>query len=199
MCGRRRRQGRSKAWLGDELNMRRRDHAKARFVCLHHRSFRRCASWRQPAMKDLLDAAIKASGAYPDICFCRPCHNYQRFTRKIDDQQYTYVVAGACGYCTCTAWPNSRARRSLPHFGRRTIPMSYWKIRGRYAWVLRVEIEDDTITPAIFRRSASARIFGNAAARRRFIFNCNSMPTSSCAKPPNDPSHMILLRICQSA
>jgi len=51
------------------------------------------------------------SGAYPDIVFGAHVHNYQRFTRTIDDQEFTYIVAEQAAIGTCTAWPNSRARK----------------------------------------------------------------------------------------
>ena len=49
-------------------------------------------------MKELVDAAIQESGAHPDIVFTAHVHNYQRFTRTTNDQQITYIVAGAGGY-----------------------------------------------------------------------------------------------------
>jgi hypothetical protein len=40
--------------------------------------------------KALLDAATEESRAHPDIVFPAHVHNYQRFTRTKDDQQFTY-------------------------------------------------------------------------------------------------------------
>jgi acid phosphatase type 7 len=176
-----------KAWFVNELKHAARDRAKALFICLHHPIFSADTHHSgSPAMKDLLDAAIETSGAYPDIVFAAHVHNYQRFTRKIDDQEYTYVVAGAGGYWHLHSMPNSRARGSLRRSGRWTIPMSYWKV----TWTTRMGScgsRSRTIRspPAI----SPSRVRTNRRKRRRaspICFNCNSRPTSSCAESTRD-------------
>ncbi|WP_051335473.1 metallophosphoesterase family protein [Methylocapsa acidiphila] len=88
-----------KEWLIGELKHAARETGKALFVCLHHPVFSADSHYSgSVAMKSLLDEAVQASGAHPDIVFSAHVHNYQRFTRVIDDQQYTYIVAGAGGY-----------------------------------------------------------------------------------------------------
>ena len=48
--------------------------------------------------KELLDAAVHKVVRIRTLFFTAHVHNYQRFTRTMDDQQFTYIVAGAGGY-----------------------------------------------------------------------------------------------------
>jgi hypothetical protein len=141
-----------KAWLASELKHAARDRAKALFVCLHHPIFSADAHHGgSPAMKDLLDAAIEASGAYPDIVFAAHVHNYQRFTRKIDDQQYTYVVAGAGGYWHLHSMAKFKGAKVTPPFRQVDDPDVVLEnyVDDTHGF-MRVEIEDDTITARYF-------------------------------------------------
>jgi hypothetical protein len=45
-----------------------------------------------------LDRAFKTTSRTPDIVLSGHVHNYQRFTRRMDDKQIPYVIAGAGGY-----------------------------------------------------------------------------------------------------
>lgn len=45
-----------------------------------------------------LDNAFKQSGRTPDIILTGHVHNYQRFTRRIGNQDVPYIVTGAGGY-----------------------------------------------------------------------------------------------------
>jgi acid phosphatase type 7 len=122
-----------KAWLASELKHAARDRAKALFVCLHHPIFSADAHHGgSPAMKDLLDAAMQESGAQPDIVFAAHVHNYQRFTRKLGGQEFTYVVAGAGGYC---GGPLPSRRRSLL-FVRSTHQRGTRNTLARQTWPL---------------------------------------------------------------
>ena len=57
-----------------------------------------CVTEHRDSRDKLLDTAAQQSGAKPDIVFTAHVHNYQRFTRKIDGQDFDYVAAGAGGY-----------------------------------------------------------------------------------------------------
>jgi hypothetical protein len=141
-----------KAWLASELKHAALDRAKALFVCLHHPIFSADAHHGgSPAMKDLLDAAIAASGAYPDIVFVSHVHNYQRFTRKIDDQEYTYVVAGAGGYWHLHSMAKFKGAKVTPPFRQVDDPDVVLEnyVDDTHGF-MRVEIVDDTITARYF-------------------------------------------------
>jgi hypothetical protein len=45
-----------------------------------------------------LDEAFKDSGLWPDAVLSGHAHLYQRFTRKVDEREIPYVVAGAGGF-----------------------------------------------------------------------------------------------------
>jgi hypothetical protein len=50
-------------------------------------------------MESVLNEAISQSGArIPDAVFAGHVHNYQRFTRRIQDRDVPFIVAGAGGY-----------------------------------------------------------------------------------------------------
>jgi acid phosphatase type 7 len=141
-----------KAWLAGELKLAARDRAKALFVCLHHPIFSADAYHSgSPAMKELLDTAVQESGAYPDIVFGAHVHNYQRFTRKIDDQEFTYVVAGAGGYWHLHSMAKFKGAKVTPPFRQEN---DHDVILENYVddthGFMRVEIEDDTITARYF-------------------------------------------------
>jgi hypothetical protein len=123
------------AWLVSELKHAARDHGKALFVCLHHPVFSADAHYSgSPAMKELLDAAVMESGAYPDIVFGAHVHNYQCFTRTIDDQEFTYIVAGAGGYWHLHSMAKFKGAKVTPPFRQVDDPMSYWRI----TWTIRM-------------------------------------------------------------
>jgi acid phosphatase type 7 len=141
-----------KAWLVSELKHAARDHAKALFVCLHHPVFSADAHHSgSPAMKDLLDAAIQESGAHPDIVFAAHVHDYQRFTRKIDDQEYPYVVAGAGGYWHLHKMAKFKGAKVTPPFRQADDPSVILEnyVDDTHGF-MRVEIEDDLITARYF-------------------------------------------------
>ena len=128
-------QDNQKSWLVSELKHAARDHGKALFVCLHHPVFSADAHYSgSPAMKELLDAAVMESGAYPDIVFGAHVHNYQCFTRTIDDQEFTYIVAGAGGYWHLHSMAKFKGAKVTPPFRQVDDPMSYWRI----TWTIRM-------------------------------------------------------------
>jgi hypothetical protein len=141
-----------KAWLVNELKHAARDHAKALFVCLHHPIFSADAHHGgSPVMKDLLDAAMQESGAQPDIVFAAHVHNYQRFTRKIGGQEFTYVVAGAGGYWHLHSMAKFKGAKVTPPFRQADVPDVVLEnyVDDTHGF-MRVEIEDDTITARYF-------------------------------------------------
>jgi hypothetical protein len=141
-----------KAWLVSELKHAARDRAKALFVCLHHPIFSADTYHSgSPAMKDLLDAAVQESGAYPDIVFGAQVHNYQRFTRNIDGQEFTYVVVGAGGYWHLHSMAKFKRAKVTPPFRQKDDPNVVLEnyVDDTHGF-MRVEIEDDTITARYF-------------------------------------------------
>lgn len=86
-----------KDWLKAELETA--PTGKPLFVALHHPIFsvddHHSGSGN---MKEALDEAIQKAGRQPDIVFAGHVHNYQRFTRFVDEREIPYIVAGAGGY-----------------------------------------------------------------------------------------------------
>jgi hypothetical protein len=137
-----------KKWLIGELKHAAHDKDKALFVCLHHPVFSADSHYSgSPAMKKLLDEAVKESGAHPDIVFSAHVHNYQRFTRKIDGEDFTYVVAGAGGYWHLHSMAKFMGAKVTVPFrqkdDRDVILENY--VDDTHGF-MRVEIEKDTIT-----------------------------------------------------
>ena len=50
-----------------------------------------------------IDAACKAAGVWPHAVFSGHAHNYQRFTRTINNLQMPFLVAGSGGHNPLTA------------------------------------------------------------------------------------------------
>jgi hypothetical protein len=82
----------------------RRDERKALVVAMHHppltaKIFDDNDPGHSPSdhMRDDLEAAFKATGVWPDAVLSAHVHNYQRFTRRVDNQKVTYVIAGGGG------------------------------------------------------------------------------------------------------
>lgn len=137
-----------RAWLVAELKNAARDASKALFLCLHHPVFSADTFHSgSPVMKELMDAAIKESGAHPDIVFTAHVHNYQRFTRTRDGQQFTYLVAGAGGYWHLHTVAKFMGAKVTPPFRQQDDPEV---VLENYAddthGFMRVEIEGDLIT-----------------------------------------------------
>lgn len=87
-------------WFIEELitaNKERKD--KALIVTLHHPPYSMDAHHgASERMEQFLDAAFKESNVLPDIVFSAHVHNYQRFTKKINEKEIPYIVAGSGGY-----------------------------------------------------------------------------------------------------
>jgi Calcineurin-like phosphoesterase len=84
-------------WLTAELQAAPTD--KKLLVTVHHP----CYSLDKvhggcPDILTALDSAIVASNRRPDAILSGHVHNYQRFSRAIDDTRMPYIVAGAGGY-----------------------------------------------------------------------------------------------------
>lgn len=137
-----------KEWLIGELKHAARDEGKALFVCLHHPIFSADSHYSgSPAMKTLLDDAMRASGAQPDIVFCAHVHNYQRFTRKIDGQDFTYIVAGAGGYWHLHSMAKFMGAKVTPPFRQVNDPDVVLEnyVDDTHGF-MRIEIENELIT-----------------------------------------------------
>ncbi len=85
------------AWLEGELATAPFD--KALIVSVHHPIYSADDHHSgSPYIAEILDRAIQKSGRKPDIVLTAHVHNYQRFTRVLDDYEIPYIVAGSGGY-----------------------------------------------------------------------------------------------------
>jgi hypothetical protein len=85
------------AWLQSELSSAPKD--KALIVSMHHPIYSLDIYHSGSLyMQTILDQAIQASGRTPDAVFAGHVHNYQRFTRSLNQREVPYIVAGAGGY-----------------------------------------------------------------------------------------------------
>jgi hypothetical protein len=88
-------------WFKKELkNAKSEQKTKAIIVALHYPVFSVDSDHGSSGeMKKVLDDAFTATGVYPDLILTGHVHNYQRFTRKMDNgNEIPYIVAGAGGY-----------------------------------------------------------------------------------------------------
>lgn len=84
-------------WFHDEMRNAPKD--KALIVTVHHPAY--SADMYHSGSKvieETLDNAFSESGRFADVILTGHVHNYQRFTRTIDDKHVPYLVAGAGGY-----------------------------------------------------------------------------------------------------
>lgn len=85
------------AWLISEL--KKAPKSKPLFVTMHHPVYSADDHHSgSGAMRTALNNAIEASGRHPDIVFAGHVHNYQRFTRTNNSEEFPFIVAGAGGY-----------------------------------------------------------------------------------------------------
>jgi Calcineurin-like phosphoesterase len=84
-------------WLTSELRAAPTD--KKLLVAVHHPCFSLdTVHGGCPDILTALDSAIVAAGRRPDAVLSGHVHNYQRFSRAVDDTRMPYIVAGAGGY-----------------------------------------------------------------------------------------------------
>jgi len=84
-------------WLVSELENAPKE--RALLVSVHHPPFSAdTAHGGSQYMLDTLDRAFKDSGRHPDMVLSGHVHNYQRYTRQVEDREIPYVVAGGGGY-----------------------------------------------------------------------------------------------------
>jgi hypothetical protein len=84
-------------WFVDQLKAA--DPGKCLLLALHHPPF--SLDTAHGGYQDILDAIDQASvnsGRTPDAVFTGHVHNYQRYTRTVNNRHYPYVIAGAGGY-----------------------------------------------------------------------------------------------------
>ncbi len=88
------------AWFINELKNADKERTdKALIVTLHHPPYSMDAHHGgSQKMQQLLDDSFTKANVIPDIVFTGHVHNYQRFTRKINNRQLPYIVAGGGGY-----------------------------------------------------------------------------------------------------
>lgn len=101
------------AWFTNELATAPRE--KALIVALHHPPFSADAHHGGSLiMKLLIDQAAQASGRMPDIVLSGHIHDYQRFTRRTNNWETPYIVAGGTGYWNLHYIVNSPDGTDLP-------------------------------------------------------------------------------------
>ena len=84
-------------WFKDELGKAPKD--KALIVTVHHPAY--SADMYHSGSKvieETLDGAFSESGRFADVILTGHVHNYQRFTRNVDNKHVPYLVVGAGGY-----------------------------------------------------------------------------------------------------
>jgi hypothetical protein len=84
-------------WLEQQLGAA--DQGKCLLIAVHHPPYSLDGTHGgSPDILVAIDTAIRNAGRYPDAVLSGHVHNYQRFTRTVDDRHIPYVVAGAGGY-----------------------------------------------------------------------------------------------------
>ncbi len=86
------------SWFANELRTAPRE--KALVVTAHHPPYSADAHHGgSTLMKLVIDQAVEASGRMPDLVLSGHIHNYQRFTRQLQNGwEVPYIVAGGGGY-----------------------------------------------------------------------------------------------------
>ncbi|GAC1503170.1 MAG: hypothetical protein NVS2B12_13780 [Ktedonobacteraceae bacterium] len=85
------------AWFESEMAAAPPD--KALIVSVHHPIYSADDHHSgSPYIAEILDRMIQKTGRKPDIVLTAHVHNYQRFTRVMDDHEIPYIVAGSGGY-----------------------------------------------------------------------------------------------------
>jgi hypothetical protein len=71
----------------------------ALIVAVHHPPFTGDSTHGgSPLMSQDIDSACESAGVWPHAVFSGHAHNYQRFTRLVDNYQIPYIVAGCGGH-----------------------------------------------------------------------------------------------------
>ncbi len=82
-----------------ETQMKNADANKKLMIAVHHPPFSLdSAHGGTPDILTAIDRAISNTGRTPDAVVSGHVHNYQRFSRTINDRTIPYIVAGAGGY-----------------------------------------------------------------------------------------------------
>ncbi len=82
-----------------EAQMKSADPNKKLLVTVHHPPFSLdSAHGGTPDILTAIDTAISSSGRTPDAVLSGHVHNYQRFSRSLNNREVPYIVAGAGGY-----------------------------------------------------------------------------------------------------
>jgi Calcineurin-like phosphoesterase len=85
-------------WLQDTLNSIAKNPAKkALVIATHHPPYSQGGHSGSTEMSATIDAACTAAGVTPDLFLSGHAHNYQRYTRRINQKQVPYIVAGTGG------------------------------------------------------------------------------------------------------
>ncbi len=80
------------------------NYAGAVIIAVHHPPFTGDSTHGgSPQMLADIDSACKTAGVWPHALFSGHAHNYQRFTRTVNNMQTPYIVAGCGGHSPLSA------------------------------------------------------------------------------------------------
>ncbi|HLX93863.1 MAG TPA: metallophosphoesterase [Puia sp.] len=155
-------------WLISQLKTA--DKQKALILAVHHCPFSLDSD--HGGYGDILDAidqAVTASGnRHPDLVLSGHVHNYQRFSRKIGNHAYPYVVAGNGGYASVKTMhklqlnPATGARITAP-FGTTQHGVSLESYNESEPGFLRLTVSRTTIKAEYFINDMSGAVQSPAA------------------------------------
>jgi Calcineurin-like phosphoesterase len=84
------------------------NYSGAVIIAVHHPPFTGGTShFPSPNLSADIDNAAEAAGFWPHAVFSGHAHNYQRFTRTVDDMSIPYLVAGCGGYALASLQTDS--------------------------------------------------------------------------------------------
>jgi hypothetical protein len=85
-------------WLQDTLaSMAKAKDGRALIIATHHPPYSQSGHSGSTEMNQTIDDACQKAGVTPDAFFSGHAHNYQRYTRRINQRQVPYIVAGTGG------------------------------------------------------------------------------------------------------
>lgn len=108
-------------------------------------------------MGTVLDEAIHRAGRVPDAVLAGHVHNYQRFTRTLNNRQVPYIVAGAGGYYNLHHMlrPGGQAVEAPVDFAGRDVSLARF-CDDRHGY-LRLEVAAHTLKGAYYAAAGSGQ------------------------------------------
>jgi hypothetical protein len=144
--------GPQEAWLTKQLASAPK---KCLIVAVHHAPYSLDeAHGGYPKILESLDNAIAESNRIPDMVLSGHVHNYQRFSRNLDDREIPYIVAGAGGYANTLKalhklQTNNGAQIEVP-FQTTQNDLRLMKFDQTDAGFLKITVTEDELTAAYY-------------------------------------------------